>query len=872
MATYLPNVQAVFPERPSFTPDFSFLTKVLTTQQQRYDANFMRVKSLYNSQFNKALSNSDNIEFRNLMLKKMDQEIAGIANLDLALPQNVSSAMTVFNPLLQDNDLQSDLVKTQRAQQAFQQYQQYAQSTDPNIRAQANPAAMQYIQIGVEELQNAKRGDGSIQAVQSRDFVPFEDYVKYLDEAANKEKLQIKYTAQKGYYLVDIENGKEAILPFSSWALGHLGNRFDRQFAVLAEVDKYNGVKAFQQQGMSYQDALKAYAKQVQPDLVNTFVEAASNSTDRMTEVDAKLRFFNDTYGNDIPPQFKERYEQLKAAKTALDEQTKNNLNVASEIANADDIRLSNAIVNHLFSSKKQNAAIQWGTNRAMATQSMTMKPDDVKLKFAQMAHDRSMKLLDHELAKERDYLKFTYDYKIGVAKGDIVPTEVPLGRNTDIQSVSALTAANTLNSQGVQQMASYLVDPKGGLLNFVAGSEKGAVYSSLVSKMASHAKSGGKITYSQQELSALRELTQSMGVSFYAPDSPQKAGLMIANISTGVYQRATLASGAINEEAGGIRHTKDAIRNASALVRALNNSWTETTTAQDDYQAALRLEVMSGNRVKSEYADKVSVIGTDRNGRPIISVIKPFEEAVERKISATLPQRYQNITTTSGDMVQFNRVTGADVGQLFNQNNVQKVVIDGKDVTSDYKRGESDFNEAIKGVNINDLAELYGNNAEIAFNPVSKTADITFRVSPSSKAASGVNYKKDGFAGNEVKITVPYSQLGRIMPRTQPYLGANTFSPQSLVNLDKFATEPFSVVEFPSYMESAGFKGTISGQVSGDGGYALIIQGTKRVNGKDVPFKYPVTQNIMPGDANALNAVETILEQEFQKYLDQSN
>ena len=871
MATYLPNVQAVFPERPSFTPDFSFLTKVLTTQQQRYDANFMRVKNLYNSQFNKALSNSDNIEFRNLMLKKMDQEIANIANLDLALPQNVSSAMTVFNPLLQDNDLQADLVKTQRAQQAFQQYQQYAQSTDPDIRAQANPAAMQFIQIGLEELQNAKRGDGSIQAAQVRDFVPFEDYIKYLDEAANKEKLSIKYTAQKGYYLVDIENGKEAIMPFSSWALGHLGNRFDRQFAVLAEVEKHNGVKAFMQQGLSYQDALKAYAKQVQPKLVETFVNAAANSTDRLTELDAKIKFFKDTYGDNVPEQFRDRYNQLLEAKKLIDSEATTNMNQAADIANADDIRLSNAVVNYLFGSKKQEAAVQWGTNRAMATQSMTLKPDDVKLKFAQMQHDRSMKLLDHQLAKERDYLKFTYDFKLAEAKGEIIPAEVPMGRNTDIESVSALTAAATLNSDGVQQMAGYLVDANAGLLNFVAGSEKGAVYSSLVSKMSMHAK-GSQIQYSADELKTLRELTSAMGVSFYTPDSPQKAGLMIANISTGVYQKATLASGAINEEAGGIKHTKDAIRNAAALVRALNNSWKETTQAQDDYQAALRLEVLSGNSVKPEYRDKVSVIGNDRNGRPILSVNAQFEKAVEMKISATLPQRYQNITTTSGDLTQFNRINGAQVSQLFNVNTASKIVIDGKDVTSDYKRGEADFNEAIRGINANDLAELYGNNAEFAFNPNSKTVDITFRISPTSKTATGVNYKKDGFAGNEVKITVPYSQLGRIIPGAMDNIQMNSYNPQSLMNLDSFATQPFSVVNFPSYMESAGFKGTISGQVTGDGGYALIIQGTKRMGGKDVPFKYPVTQNIAPGDVNALNAVETILEQEFQKYLDQSN
>lgn len=871
MATYLPNVQAVFPERPSFTPDFSFLTRVLTTQQQRYDANFMRVKNLYNSQFNKALSNSDNIEFRNLMLKKMDQEIANIANLDLALPQNVSSAMTVFNPLLQDNDLQTDLVKTQRAQQAFQQYQQYAQSTDPNIRAQANPAALQFIQIGVEELQNAKRGDGSIQATQTRDFVPFEDYVKYLDEAAAKDKLSIKYTAQKGYYLVDIENGKEAILPFSSWALGHLGNRFDRQFAVLAEVEKYNGVKAFMQQGLPYQDALKAYAKQVQPKLVETFIDAAGDSADRLTELDAKIRFFKETYGDNVPEQFRERYNQLLEAKKVIDAEATNNMDQAADIANADDIRLSNAVVNYLFGSKKQEAAVQWGTTKAMATQSMTLKPDDVKLKFAGFAHDRSMKLLDHQLAKERDYLKFTYDFQLAEAKGEITPAEVAMGRNTDLESVSALTAAATLNADGVQQMAGYLVDAKAGLLNFVAGSEKGAIYSSLVSKMSMHAK-GSKITYSADELKTLRDLTTSMGVSFYTPDSPQKAGLMISNISTGVYKKATLANGAVNEEAGGMKHTKDVITNASALVRALNNTWKETTQAQDDYQSALRLEVLSGNSVKPEYRDKVSIIGNDRNGKPILSVNAAFEKEVEMKISATLPQRYQNITTTSGDMVQFNRLSGSQVSQLFNQNTASKIVIDGKDVTSDYKKGKADFNEAIRGINANDLAELYGNNAEVAFNPNSKTVDITFRVSPTSKTATGVNYKKDGFAGNEVKITVPYSELGRIIPGAMDNIQRNIYNPQSLMNLDSFATEPFGVVNFPSYMESSGFKGTISGQVTGNGSYAIIIQGTKRLNGKDVPFKYPVTENITPGDINALNAIEVILEQEFQKYLDQSN
>ena len=143
-------------------------------------------------------------------------------------------------------------------------------------------------------------------------------------------------------------------MPFSSWALGHLGNRFDRQFAVLAEVEKHNGVKAFMQQGLSYQDALKAYAKQVQPKLVETFVNAAANSTDRLTELDAKIKFFKDTYGDNVPEQFRDRYNQLLEAKKLIDSEATTNMNQAADIANADDIRLSNAVVNYLF--KKNNS------------------------------------------------------------------------------------------------------------------------------------------------------------------------------------------------------------------------------------------------------------------------------------------------------------------------------------------------------------------------------------------------------------------------------------------------------------------------------------------------------------------------------------
>ena len=48
MATYIKGADTYLPEITPFTPDFKFLSAVLDTRTDKYDANFRATNDLYN--------------------------------------------------------------------------------------------------------------------------------------------------------------------------------------------------------------------------------------------------------------------------------------------------------------------------------------------------------------------------------------------------------------------------------------------------------------------------------------------------------------------------------------------------------------------------------------------------------------------------------------------------------------------------------------------------------------------------------------------------------------------------------------------------------------------------------------------------------
>ena len=179
MATYIKGVTDVLPGSVAMAPDYKLLSTALSTLQAKYDKGFDQVKSMYDSLINQPLSSSDNEKFRQDYLKKADAELSRFAGIDLGNPNNVSQAMNVFKPLVNDKQYVKDLFLTRAQGTELEKMESVKNNTDAKIRAGYNPTMEKWLNIGRRRLSEMKRDDGSIDASTYNKFSPWESPIDY---------------------------------------------------------------------------------------------------------------------------------------------------------------------------------------------------------------------------------------------------------------------------------------------------------------------------------------------------------------------------------------------------------------------------------------------------------------------------------------------------------------------------------------------------------------------------------------------------------------------------------------------------------------------------------------------------------------------
>ena len=114
MATYIKGADTYLPEITPFTPDFKFLSAVLDTRTDKYDANFQATNDLYNKVVYADLSRQDTKDRRDQYAETIAPQIQQISGLDLSLQQNVDQAKSVFAPFYDDDLTVKDIVYTKK--------------------------------------------------------------------------------------------------------------------------------------------------------------------------------------------------------------------------------------------------------------------------------------------------------------------------------------------------------------------------------------------------------------------------------------------------------------------------------------------------------------------------------------------------------------------------------------------------------------------------------------------------------------------------------------------------------------------------------------------------------------------------------------
>jgi len=313
MATFIKGVTDVLPGPTAMAPNYALLHSTLTTLQNKYDRGFDQVKSMYNSMINSELSSSDNEQFRQEFLKKADAQLSKFAGVDLSNPNNVGQALNVFKPLVNDKQYVRDLYLTKAQNSEIGTMESAKVSTDAKIRGGYDPKMEEWLYLGKKRLTEMKRDDGSIEKATVHKFFPWENPITYAQKIAKDQGLSLETKTIEGLYFHHKINGKDAVGPFADWFEEVIGDKFDNQFRIEAELDYEHAVQGMMKQDntLTREAATQKMAQDFSTEYVKIYNDRIESLNTKITTIDNAIRAAKRNNPNGVPASKVEEMKQL---------------------------------------------------------------------------------------------------------------------------------------------------------------------------------------------------------------------------------------------------------------------------------------------------------------------------------------------------------------------------------------------------------------------------------------------------------------------------------------------------------------------------------------------------------------------------------
>jgi hypothetical protein len=218
MATY--TRQSQIPELPLVSPDFSFWDKQMQKKAYTYDQNFAKVQSVYNSVFNSPMLRDGNIQQRDNFLKSISNNLQQLSSADLSLPQNLTEANNLFEPVIQNKNIVHDISYTKSLQNQMQTADSYANSFDPNMRKLYWEGGKQYLNYKAEEYK--KSDDASALTMSAPKYIQRVDPVDISEKMFKEAGISVqKDVIGKDGYKYTMKNG-DLVIPIAKNFVTHL--------------------------------------------------------------------------------------------------------------------------------------------------------------------------------------------------------------------------------------------------------------------------------------------------------------------------------------------------------------------------------------------------------------------------------------------------------------------------------------------------------------------------------------------------------------------------------------------------------------------------------------------------------------------------
>jgi hypothetical protein len=845
MATFIPQVTDQFPQQQLYTPDYNFLMQGYAQKQGQYDRGFSAVKNMYNSLLNSTLSNSENIEHRNEVFKSIQNRIRSISGMDLSNSSTVSQAFTTFDPLTSDQDIVYDMNVTASTQKQMALADQQRNSTDPKVREMFNPTSVEDLNYVIQDLKEAKRGDGSIQSVNPRKYIPFVDVLGTLYKSAKEQNFEIVESSTQGGYILKRTNGIEKAPVFQEWAKSVIGSNplYQEQLQLLGRVSTRRDINTIMSRtGATKNQARELIAINTAAQIKDSKLNQIATYNKELTKIDQSLAFLKKKYQEGgLTPKEVETLELIKKQKAGYKTFVEGVQHEISEIDQGDISHLANNLESIYSEKAFESLTGNFARSYATLTEKQSIEVDNVVLAKWRLENDaldrmqrEKLAYMEQDRADRRAMFNNEAALQLARAKGEL--------KGTEGEHIGYYTKPGTPTSAITRQIETYnqemdavydLAFSSTGALGAIPDIDQSKVYPTIYK--IREISLGKPVKLTDADVSNLRELGQKFQMKMFNPANAPQAKALLRNLTLGIKD---YASNSIEND-----FTDNKAKNASEINKRLNALVGQMSMASnsigrtEDQLVQISKAITNPDGTLKQQYEGAKLMGYSRQGHPLYDT-STLDEAKHQELSAFLPEHLKN-TVYSTKIMQYN-LTPAAASAIFQGGIGASVTINDEDVTEDYatQTGNAAI-ESLQTLMGKGLAESLQEATTVEYDADTKTATFVFGIDPASSTTKALPSLKEGEM--KIKVKVPYSSLQKIgaLSTFATHAQDNTAKNFSLGLSEALYANPNGSFTLPRSYSSAGVDFKVNGQTLSNSYNIIIDANIEQPNGEILSKRY---------------------------------
>jgi hypothetical protein len=233
MRQYYSNITPVFPDPVLYTPDFSYMDKMLQRKEQQYNSGFTKLANQW-AHISRPVTNPENAKVRDAFLKQAKENLKNLSTLDLSEYQNVESAMNVFAPYQNNQDLIGDQELTEFFNEQESVAEGYRNTDGGKYFYEDN---LNDVRLQREMFAQAKPTDWKTFYSNRRPYNPYhnthEEYTKLME---NFKPSSVTTINKNGFYITTITDKSWYKEDIQRYLDGMLSDKAKNQLAIEARV------------------------------------------------------------------------------------------------------------------------------------------------------------------------------------------------------------------------------------------------------------------------------------------------------------------------------------------------------------------------------------------------------------------------------------------------------------------------------------------------------------------------------------------------------------------------------------------------------------------------------------------------------------